>query len=64
MQALWTSHLQALHHTLKYIRGTIGQGILPSTESSSSQARHGFSPSLFQLAGGEGDEIHTGQVAE
>ena len=28
MQRPRTSHLQALHHTLKYIQGTIGQGIL------------------------------------
>ena len=28
MQTPRTSHLQALHHTLRYIQDTIGQGIL------------------------------------
>jgi len=32
MQAPRTSHLQALHHTLKYIQGTIGQGILKAID--------------------------------
>jgi len=28
MQHPSTSHLQALHHTLKYLQGTVGQGML------------------------------------
>jgi len=39
IQKLRSSHLQALHHTLRYIQGTIGQGILlKATDQLSLQA--------------------------
>jgi len=47
MQTPKTSHLQALHHALRYIQGTIGQGIL--LKATDQLSLHAYSDSDWLL---------------